>query len=170
MGIFGHWKAWGGSTLAVGQLRRATDFTVPLFRAEAQDLYQRLGAALAESNFEALRKLSTPTQYAQLVKSLESRSPSEVHTYEASDVVAHIRQVRLGHAASAPELKFAQVTAAFQRGGRRVDAAGDPGGSAPTTRRDIKHGCGFRILYDRDAGARLAAQSTLGPQQSEEKS
>ena len=127
MGIFGHWKAWGGSTLAVGQLRRATDFTVPLFRAEAQDLYQKLGKALASADADELRKLATPTQYSQLIQSLESRSASEVHTYEATDVVAHIRQVRLGHAASAPELKFAQVTAAISARvvWRVCDAAGE---------------------------------------------
>ena len=67
MGIFGHWKAWGGSTLAVGQLRRATDFTVPLFRAEAQDLYQKLGKALASGDADELRVLRRRRQFAQLV-------------------------------------------------------------------------------------------------------
>ena len=135
-----------------------------------------VGKALASGDHDELRKLATPTQYSQLIQSLESRSPSEVHTYEASDVVAHIRQVRLGHAASAPELKFAQVTAAISATvvWRVCDAAGEITGGlgADDPPYEIKHDLWVFESCTTETpalGWRLKARLGL-EQQSEEKS
>ena len=72
------WRAWCESTLSIVQLRkRVQDWGVPQFREEARQLYQDVSLALAAADVKSLRRLTTPSCFAPLEKSLKKR-PTQI--------------------------------------------------------------------------------------------
>jgi predicted lipid-binding transport protein (Tim44 family) len=144
-GIFKWWGDFSASTMAVVQLRRSVDgWTVPRFKLEAAQIYTDVGDALAAGDEAALRKLTTPSCLTTMLRSLRSRPKGQRHRWETLDVTASVRQVRIGHHASAPERRFAQVTCEIQaqiiwsikdRKGGRVSGLGSK--EAPHAANDI---------------------------------
>lgn len=113
-GIVRSWTNFCASTLAVVQLRNGlTGWTVPNFRDEAAGIYSRVGAALAAGDEPALRRLTTRSCFSAMSTSLKERARGERHRWDALDVAASIKQVRIGHHVSAPERRFAQITASI---------------------------------------------------------
>lgn len=111
-GFLSAWRGWTVSTLAVVQLReKMAGFSVPNFRSEAQALFCSVGDALAKADEHKLRGLTTPMCFATMAASLKARPTGERHEWKAVEVVASMKQVRVGHHASNEERKFAQITA-----------------------------------------------------------
>ncbi len=91
-------------------LRQAVGFTVPQFKEEAAEIYAGVGTALATADEATLRKLTTPSCFATMSASLRERPAGQRHKWTTLDVATSVVQVRIGHHASLPERKFAQVT------------------------------------------------------------
>lgn len=109
-GFLKGWSSFTVSTLAVVQLRKEVpEWSAIKFKAEAGNLWSKVGAAVAEGSAAKLKKLTTPSCYTAMAKSLK-RPAGQRHAWEVFDVEAKVRSVRIGHHASAPERKFAQVT------------------------------------------------------------
>ena len=85
-------------------------FTVPQFKEEAASIYTGVGAALAAADEDQLRKLTTPSCFATMSASLRQRPNGQRHKWSTFDVGTKVVQVRIGHHASFPDRRFAQVT------------------------------------------------------------
>ena len=100
------------STLAVVALRRVLpEFTVPGFKTTAAEIYDAVGAALAAADGARLRLLTTPSCFTKMAASLRARGVGERHEWRALGTRASIKQVRIGHNASAGTVQYVQVTA-----------------------------------------------------------
>ena len=112
-GFVDGWRAWTLSTLAVVQVReQLKGFSVPSFKKEAASIFCGVGTALASADHRKLRTLTTPMCYATMSGSLSQRPAGEQHLWEALDVTASLKQVRVGHHKSSPDHRFAQITCA----------------------------------------------------------
>ena len=133
----GMWKKWSSftvSTLAVVQLRKELpEWSAINFKAEASNLWSDVGAAIAAGKADQLRKLTTPSCFATMSQSLKARPEGQRHRWETFGVEAKVRSVRIGHHASSPSRKFAQVTCSIDakvvwtisdRKGQRVGGVG----------------------------------------------
>ncbi len=128
------WSGFSASTLAVVQLRNGlSGWSVPQFKDEAAQIYTSVGTALAAADEAALRQLTTRSCFTTMAQSLRSRPAGERHHWQALDVAASIKQVRIGHHRQTPARRFAQVTAAIDarlvwtitdRRGKRVGGVG----------------------------------------------
>lgn len=85
-------------------------WTVPTFKEEAAQIYTDVGAALAAADEKQLRMLTTPSCYATMAASLRERPGGQKQRWQTLDVSTSVVQVRIGHHASFPERRFAQVT------------------------------------------------------------
>ena len=110
-GFLRSWRAWSESTLAIVNLRkRLPDWGVPTFRSEAGELYRQVSLALAAADVKRLKKLTTPSCYALLADSVKKRPVGQRHAWEATEVAASVKQVRLAHNSKDPDRQYAQVT------------------------------------------------------------
>jgi len=110
-GFLRSWRAWSESTLAIVNLRqRLPGWGVPTFRGEAGELYRQVSLALAAADVKRLKKLTTPSCYALLADSVKKRPAGQRHAWEATEVAASVKQVRLAHNAKDPDRQYAQVT------------------------------------------------------------
>ena len=108
------WSNFSVSTLAVVTLRKDVEgWGVPRFKAEAAKIYSDVGVALASGDEAALRQLTTPSCFAELAASVRARPVGQRHRWETLSCTASVVQVRVGHHASNPERRFAQVTCAI---------------------------------------------------------
>ena len=108
------WRGWSSfsvSTLAVVTLRKDLEgWGVPRFKEEAARIYTDVGTALANADEAALRRLTTPSCLAAMLPSLRSRPAGQRQRWETLECNTSVVQVRIGHHASNPDRRFAQVT------------------------------------------------------------
>ena len=110
-GLFSGFRGFTVSTLAVVQLRdNVPGFTIPNLKEEAANIFCGVGSALANADQRQLQQLTTPMCFSTMSKSLQGRPVGERHSYKAVDAVANVKQMRVGHHASAPSRRFAQAT------------------------------------------------------------
>lgn len=133
----GMWKKWSSftvSTLAVVQLRKELpEWTAIKFKQEASKVWSDVGSSIAEGDEDLLRELTTPSCFATMAASFKTRPKGQRHRWETHGVEAKVRSVRIGHHASTPDRKFAQVTCSIDakivwtisdRKGHRVGGVG----------------------------------------------
>ena len=83
---------------------------VPAFKQEAAKIYTDVGAALANADVKTLKKLTTPSCFATMKASLRERPTGSATQWDVRSCIAKVVQVRIGHHASNPGRRFAQVT------------------------------------------------------------
>ena len=97
--------------MAVVQLRKSLPgWAVPDFKDEAATLYEQVSLALAAKDATNLQRLTTPSCFAALHESLESRPSGQRHSWEAKEIVASVKQVRFTHSSNQVDRRYAQVT------------------------------------------------------------
>lgn len=105
------WTSFSASTMAVVSLRKDVEgWGVPAFKQEAAKIYTDVGAALANADEKLLKKLTTPSCFATMKASLRERPNGQRHEWDVRSCIAKVVQVRIGHHASNPGRRFAQVT------------------------------------------------------------
>jgi predicted lipid-binding transport protein (Tim44 family) len=110
-GVLRNFRGWAESTMAVVQLRKSLPgWAVPDFKVEAATLYEQVSLALAAKDAPKLQRLTTPSCYAALHESLESRPSGQQHSWEAQEIVASVKQVRFTHSANQVDRRYVQVT------------------------------------------------------------
>ena len=83
---------------------------MPHFKRHAAQRFDGVGAALAAADEPALRELTTPSCFAAMMPTIRNRPAGQRQLWHSQNVDAKIKQVRIGHNASAPNMQYAQVT------------------------------------------------------------